>query len=101
MHQLSDAPVPVSADVLSDTKEGRRFLRPRDVERYYGLRIKTLEAWRRTNDGPKFASLSNGRMILYDVVDIEAWLADRKVRNNAEAHVRDDAQLRATKGVAR
>jgi excisionase family DNA binding protein len=37
-----------------------------------GVSPRTLEGWRQTGEGPKFAKV--GRRVLYDPEDVNAWL---------------------------
>lgn len=61
-----------------------RYLPPVKAAHYSGLALKTLEGWRRAGTGPAFTRL--GRNVLYDTVLLDAFMAARRVSNNAEAH---------------
>lgn len=61
-----------------------RYLTPRKAAHYTGLALKTLEDWRRTGKGPAFTRLD--RNVLYDTTVLDAFMAARRVSNNAEAH---------------
>lgn len=45
---------------------------PEEVEAIYGLKAKTLEAWRARGKGPRFVK-AEGR-VLYRFADVEAYL---------------------------
>ena len=49
---------------------------------YLGLKPSTLHNMRVTGDGPMFIKL--GRRVVYDVMDIEAWVASRKRRSTSD-----------------
>jgi hypothetical protein len=53
-------------------------LRPIRLETDYGIPRQTSANWRCAGIGPPFIRISN-RMILYPRVDLERWLAERKV----------------------
>lgn len=53
-------------------------LRPRDVEREYGIPEQTLANWRSTGRGPAFIRVSP-RMVAYERAAIERWLSSRRV----------------------
>jgi len=54
-----------------------RFLRPHQVESLYGLSRKYLAHARARGDGPPFCKPS-AKLVLYSVVELEAWLAQRR-----------------------
>jgi hypothetical protein len=54
-----------------------KFLRPFQVEAIYGLSRKFLAHARGRGDGPPFCKAS-GKLVLYDVNDIERWLTARR-----------------------
>lgn len=56
---------------------GPRFLRPNQVESLYGLSRKFLAHARGRGDGPPFCKPS-GKLVLYPVAELEAWLADHR-----------------------
>jgi len=53
------------------------WLRPRDVERQFGIGRQTLANWRSVGRGPAYITVSR-RLVLYRRSDIEAWLAARR-----------------------
>jgi hypothetical protein len=63
-----------SAATPAASLAGARFLRPHQVEAMYGLSRKFLAHARGRGDGPPFSKPS-GKLVLYSVVDLEAWLA--------------------------
>jgi hypothetical protein len=60
-----------------------RYLRPKSAALYTSVSLKTLEAMRRSGDGPRFSNV--GRSVFYDLADLDAFMAARRVRNTAEA----------------
>jgi hypothetical protein len=61
-----------------------RFLRPRQVEAIYALSCKFLAHARGRGDGPPFSKPS-GRLVLYAVADVEAWLAAHRLSSTSDA----------------
>ena len=55
----------------------QRKMRPRDAALYLGTTESTLAKWRLRGDGPLY-SKCGPRLIIYDVADMDAWLAGRK-----------------------
>ena len=55
----------------------RRYLRPADAADYVGVSSKFLAHARVRGDGPPFIRAS-GRLILYDVADLDQWLGGRR-----------------------
>ena len=49
-----------------------KLLTERQVEQEYGLRVKTLQKWRWSGEGP--AHIKLGRSVRYRVADIEAYI---------------------------
>jgi predicted DNA-binding transcriptional regulator AlpA len=64
-------------------RSDRRFLRPREVEALYGLSEKYLAHARGRGDGPPFCKPS-GKLVLYSVADLEAWLAARRRQSTSD-----------------
>lgn len=56
-------------------------LRPIDAARYLGLAVATLAKQRSQRVGPRFSRL--GRVILYDVADLDAWLRAHKTDSSS------------------
>lgn len=46
------------------------------VSAYTGVPVNTLRHWRVTGSGPK--SYKVGGRVLYDFIDVDAWLDERK-----------------------
>jgi predicted DNA-binding transcriptional regulator AlpA len=47
-----------------------------------GLSVSTLNKMRLNGTGPRYAKL--GRRVLYDIRDLEAWVAERKRNHTSE-----------------
>ena len=60
-----------------------KFVRTADAARFLGLGESTLEKLRLTGGGPVFSKL--GRAVIYGLLDLEQWAADRAVRSTSEA----------------
>ena len=55
------------------------YLSPREVERTYGIKVQTQEAWRHHNRyGWRDLTIKVGRNVRYKREDIDAWLESRK-----------------------
>jgi excisionase family DNA binding protein len=52
---------------------------------YLGLSKSTLAKLRLTGDGPHYVRL--GRRVLYDVADLDSWIAARKRSSTSDAEV--------------
>jgi predicted DNA-binding transcriptional regulator AlpA len=59
------------------------LLHTRDAARRLGLGPHTLEKMRMRGTGPTFVKL--GARVLYDVGDLDAWIATRRRRSTSEA----------------
>jgi excisionase family DNA binding protein len=59
-----------------------RLIRPKDAARMLGVSEQTLARWRVEGGKIPFARL--GRAIVYDVVDLEAFVAARKRTSTSE-----------------
>jgi len=59
------------------------MMRERDAAAYCCLKAATLRLFRTQGTGPAYAKL--GRAVVYDVADIDAWIAARKVRSTSES----------------
>ncbi len=54
-----------------------RWLRPPAAGEYLGgISTSTLAKWRLSGSGPAFSKA--GRVVVYDLADLESWLAARK-----------------------
>jgi predicted DNA-binding transcriptional regulator AlpA len=60
----------------------KRRLRTKDAAAYIGLSKSTLEKYRVTATGPVYAAL--GRIVVYDVDDLDAWVEARKRHSTSE-----------------
>lgn len=58
-------------------------LRTPEAADYVGYAESTLEKKRLTGDGPPFIKL--GGVVVYDTRDLDAWLAERRVRSTSES----------------
>ncbi len=65
-----------------------RFLRPAQVEALYGLSRKYLGHARGRGDGPPFCKPS-GKLVLYAVADLEAWLAAWRRQSTSDPGIRE------------
>lgn len=63
-------------------KTPARFMRTEAAAAYAGLGKSTLEKLRMTGGGPAYASL--GRVVIYEDVDLDEWIAERKRRSTSE-----------------
>jgi len=52
-------------------------LNTHEAATFLNLSPGTLEVWRCTGRGPKYAKL--GKRVVYDVADLESYVSDRKV----------------------
>ena len=52
---------------------------------YLGLSTSTLAKLRLTGEGPRYINL--GRRVLYDVADLDAWVATRKRTSTSDVEV--------------
>ncbi|WP_291297612.1 AlpA family transcriptional regulator [Elioraea sp.] len=53
-----------------------RYLRTTEAAKYLGLAPGTLDKLRVTGGGPTYAKL--GRVAVYELADLDAWVAERK-----------------------
>ena len=54
-----------------------------EAAEYLRLSKSSLDRWRLTGDGPKFAKA--GARVIYKRADLDAWLDDRTYRSTSEA----------------
>ncbi len=59
-----------------------RCLRTPDAAAYIGLSKSTLEKLRVTGGGPEYSAL--GRVIVYRIEDLDAWVLSHKRRSTSE-----------------
>lgn len=62
-----------------------RYLRTTDAAVYCGLARATLEKLRLTGEGPAYSKI--GRAVLYDVTDLDAWIAACKQTSTSAAPI--------------
>jgi hypothetical protein len=60
----------------------RRWLRVRAAADHLGVGVGTLNKLRTYGGGPPYAKLKH--TVIYDLVDLDAWAVERKVRNTSE-----------------
>jgi len=61
---------------MRDMTNPRRKLRPREAANYLNLANSTLAKMRLNGTGPVF--IKAGRVVLYDIQDLELWLDSHK-----------------------
>ena len=59
-----------------------RKLSVQEAARFLGLSVSTLNKMRLNGSGPPY--LKFGRRVLYDLRDLEAWVAERKRSHTSE-----------------
>jgi predicted DNA-binding transcriptional regulator AlpA len=64
------------------TQPPRRWLRVGPAAEYLGIGVSTLDKLRFTGGGPPYSKL--GATVIYDVADLDAWAAARKVRSTSQ-----------------
>ena len=57
-------------------------MRTAEAAEYCGLSKSTMDKYRITGEGPSFIKL--GRAVVYDVVDLDQWLASKRVTSTSE-----------------
>ena len=67
---------------IAVASHSRTWLRAPAAAAHLGLGVSTLNKLRLTGGGPRFAKL--GAVVVYDIDDLNAWAADRKVRSTSE-----------------
>ena len=60
-----------------------RRLRTADAAAYCGSTKSTFEKYRLTGEGAAYSKL--GRVVVYDIADLDAWLESKKRRSTSEA----------------
>lgn len=61
-----------------------RKLRTPDAAAYLGIGKSTLDKQRMTGDGPVYSKLG-GKIVVYDIADLDAYAAARRRRSTSEA----------------
>ncbi len=72
-----------SAASNNESNFARRMMRAPDAAAYLGLSPSTLAKMRVRGDGPVY-SKAGPRVVVYDVVDLDAFLTERKRRSTSE-----------------
>ena len=54
-----------------------RRLSEREAAGYLGISVRTLQDWRQRRTGPAYSKV--GRRVVYDVLDLDAFLASGRV----------------------
>lgn len=70
-------------DAQGRVSASRNHLRSVAAAAYVGLSVSTLAKMRLRGDGPRYAK-SGRRIVVYDVADLDAWLAGRKRHSTSE-----------------
>lgn len=60
-----------------------RYLRTKEASSYTGIAVPTLEKMRLTGNGPPF--IKAGRLVTYDIADLDAWLASMKRASTSQS----------------
>jgi hypothetical protein len=60
----------------------KRYLRPPAAAEYIGSSTSTLAKKRLTGDGPSYSLL--GGIVIYDVADLDAWVAAHRRQSTSE-----------------
>ena len=87
-HVMDFDQIPNSAARLAARRESSAAdplspkLNVKATSRWSGLSISTLNKLRLSGDGPPY--IKAGRRVLYDIRDVEAWLAKRKRKHTSE-----------------
>lgn len=68
---------PHAYNQMQEASLNGRKLRPFEASRFLGVSPSTLAKWRVYGKGPPFSRLSRG-ICLYDIADLEAFVAERK-----------------------
>lgn len=56
----------------------RKCLKPEEVEQVYGIKVRTLESWRRDGRGPRYSKC--GKYCFYLIEDLDAFIASNMVK---------------------
>ena len=57
-------------------------LRTAEAATYCGSTKSTFEKYRVTGEGSRYSKI--GRIVVYDVADLDAWLAERRFRSTSD-----------------
>jgi hypothetical protein len=69
--------------MLTETLANPRWLRSHQAARYLSVPLSTLSKRRLTGDGPPFSKF--GRLVIYDRLEIDQWLADRSQHSTSDS----------------
>lgn len=64
----------------------KRFLRSKEASAYTGYAESSLRTYRVKGGGPQF--IKHGRIVLYDIADLDAWIGNMRVGSTSEAGAR-------------
>ena len=64
------------------TESQKRRLRTADAAAYCGSTKSTFEKYRVTGEGATYSKL--GRVVVYDVIDLDRWMAERRCRSTSD-----------------
>lgn len=81
--QPTTATDPISAAMDQATINLPRLLTPQTVAEMLGVTERTLERWRITGEGPRYAKLSRSS-VRYQHEDVAGFIADRLRANTAQ-----------------
>jgi len=59
-----------------------RYVSAAEAARYLGVSQSMLAKRRLSGDGPRYSKL--GKRVLYEVADLDAWIANRKHQSTSE-----------------
>ena len=68
---------------MTDTIDAARYLRTETAAGHCNSTKSTFEKLRVTGGGPPFIKM--GKTVVYDVTDLDTWMAERRFRSTAEA----------------
>ena len=63
-----------------------QWLRPKDVERIFGIKQGTLAVWRSKGKGPPFYKKGH-KIVLYKYEEVEEWLYQQTFQMMVEQHI--------------
>ena len=76
------AAMDAAAAQLRSELPAQRYLDTVQAAAYLGITRKQLESWRPLGCGPAYSKV--GRFVRYWIVDLDAWMAARRVTNTAQ-----------------
>ena len=75
---------------MPDNTNSDRYLRTKPAAKHCNSTKSTFEKWRVSGGGPPFIKM--GKTVVYDVNDLDAWMAERRFRSTAEADAARQAE---------